>query len=653
MNPGPESRSAAAVPSSAALTDSDYRLMVDAIGDYAICLLDPQGCVLSWNRGAQALEGYTAEEVLGRHFSMFCAPEQVEDQWPPRALETAARAGRFADEGWRLRKDGVRFRAHVLITRLDDAHGALRGYSMVTRDLTGRREAQDLLQRSEERFRLLVEHVQDYAIFMLGPQGHVLSWNVGAQKAKGYRADEIIGRHFSVFYPPEAIASGWPERELEIAVRDGRIEDEGWRLRKDGTRFWASVVITALYDQTGEHRGFAKVTRDLTDRRRIRALEDEGRQMTTFLAMLGHELRNPLAPISNALSIMQVVDIESQPLRLARDVIGRQLGQITRLVDGLLDLGRITGGKIRIEFHPVNLREVVAQAVEATDRQVQAGRHELEQVLPTEDLWVMGDRVRLVQVMSNLLGNAAKFTPEGGRIEIRLACAGDKAEIGVKDNGPGIPPADLRNVFNPFVQGQQDSARSQSGLGLGLSVVQQLVELHNGDVSAFSVGQPGKGCEIIVRLPLSGPPCATTAPSAPSPQSTRKQILVADDNVDAADTLGLLLESLGHSVQVAYDGAAALDAIRTRAPHLALLDIGLPHIDGLELARRIHDEVARPPLLVAVTGYGQQADRQTALAAGFRDYLVKPLRLSALAAVLARCFGADASADAPPPGPAA
>jgi PAS domain S-box-containing protein len=483
--------------------DSIYRLMVDSITDYAIFLLDPDGVIRTWNAGAQRIKGYAAGEVIGRHFSIFYDADLLAEDLPARELVIARAEGRFQDEGWRLRKDGSRFWAHIVITALRDADGRLLGFSKFTRDLTERREYEELLRRSEERFRLLVQGVRDYAIFMLTPEGNVASWNEGAQLNKGYRAEEIIGRHFSTFYPREVVDSGWPAKELELALERGSFEDEGWRLRKDGSRFWASVVITALHDHAGRHIGFAKVTRDLTERRRVRTLEDEGRRITTFLAMLGHELRNPLAPIMNAVSIMQLEHLESARLRMCRDIIARQLQQMVRLIDDLLDVGRITSGKIKLDFEPVRLAEVITDAVEMVQPLIEQHRHALSVTLADAPVWVMGDRARLLQVVSNLLNNAARYTPPQGRIEVALRHDGTHAEMSIKDNGPGIPPLHLKDIFNLFVQ--VEHRPDNGGLGLGLSLVQQLVTLHRGEVSAFSTGEAGKGSEFVVRLPV----CAT------------------------------------------------------------------------------------------------------------------------------------------------
>ena len=373
-----------------------------------------------------------------------------------------------------------------------------------------------LQQLGEEHYRLLVEGVRDYAIFMLDPLGRVASWNAGAELIKGYSAQEIIGRHFSVFYPQEVAASRWPDRELEVALAEGRMQDEGWRLRKDGSRFWASVVITALRDHTGRHIGFAKVTRDLTDQRRVKALEDEGRRITTFLAMLGHELRNPLAPIANAVSVMQLERIESANIRHCRDIIARQLAQMTRLVDDLLDVGRITSGKIRLDLKPMDLATVLAEAIEMAEPDALRRGPTLRLEMAHGATWVEGDRARLLQVFSNLVNNAVKFTQRGGAIEAVLHRVDGMAEVSIRDNGPGIDPHRLSDIFNLFVQGDDQQANLGAGLGLGLSLVQQLVVLHGGDVAAFSAGVPGKGAEFLVRVPLGERP-GSRAQKASSP----------------------------------------------------------------------------------------------------------------------------------------
>jgi PAS domain S-box-containing protein len=614
---------------------SIYRLMVEAVTDYAIFLLDPQGCVVTWNAGARLMKGYLAEEIIGRHISVFYSKEQVDSGWPDYELRMARERGRFEDEGWRVRKDGTRFWANIILTRLVDDTGALIGFSKITRDLTERRRHEELLRHSEERFRLLVENVVDYAIFMLDPTGHIVSWNIGAQLNKGYSADEIIGRHFSVFYPEDVAASGWPERELEIALRDGRMEDEGWRVRKDGSRFWASVVITALHDAAGVHRGFAKVTRDLTQKRKVTQLEEEGRRITNFLAMLGHELRNPLAPMANALAVLGMENPSAEQLRTLHEIIGRQVRQMSRLIDDLLDVSRIVSGKVQLKMEPLALRDAATQAVESVAPFMQQKSHTLRLDLAA-DIWVAGDQARLVQIMTNLLTNAAKFTPPGGQIVLRISRNGSHAEICVSDNGPGIGPEVLPNLFKLFFQGEQDISRAHGGLGLGLSLVHELVTMHGGDISVFSAPQLRPGSEFIVQLPAITTPDLAPAPETAPAAGRGQRILVVDDNRDAANAMGLLLEVLGYVADTIYESDAVLPAMRAHRPDLVLLDIGLPGASGLEVARQIVAEFDDPPPLIAVTGYGQNNDRAASLEAGFYAHLVKPVTLSDLTELFAK-----------------
>ena len=494
------------------LTDADYRLMVEAVSDYAIFMLDPTGRILSWNIGAQRLKGYTADEVIGRSFEMFYPQDLIDIGLPQRELEGALQLGRIEDEGWRLRKDGSRFWANVVITALHDADGRHRGFAKVTRDLSARREHEELLRQSEELFRLMVEGVRDYAIFMLDPQGHIASWNLGAQITKGYTAEEIIGQHFSVFYPQEQRDRDWPGQELVMALRDGRFEDEGWRLRKDGSRFWANVVITALHDAQGRHRGFAKVTRDLSQHRRIDTLEHESRHLTRFIAVLGHELRNPLTAIANATTLLSLAEAAPQRVQDVHGVLSRQVAHLRRLVDDLLDVGRIVSGKVHMERTPIRLQEVVAGAVEAIAPEFRKRGQRLDVEAEPAPLWVLGDRARLAQVLGNLLHNACKFTPEGGQVRVVLARVDAHVELRVSDTGCGIAPTELKRVFELFEQGKDAATPGHGGLGIGLNLVHQIVLQHDGEVSAFSTGEPGKGAEFVVRLPLVDAPADDGTP---------------------------------------------------------------------------------------------------------------------------------------------
>ena len=478
-----------------------FRLLVEGVEDYAIFMLDPQGRVASWNAGAQKIAGYAAAEILTEHFSRLYPPEAVAKGRPEHALRTAEATRRFEDEGWRVRKDGSRFWASVMITRVNDRSGEHRGFANVMRDLTEHRRHEESLRQSEERFRLLAEGVQDYAIFMLDVEGHVSSWNLGAERIKGFRPAEIMGRHFSTFYPPEDLLSGKPDQMLRAARELGRVEDEGWRIRKDGSRFWANVVMTAIYDRSRTLVGFAKVTRDMTERRRAESLEQASLRTKEFLAVLAHELRHPLAPIRNAAGVMRLRSDGDPMIEWSQEVIDRQVGHLARLVDDLLDLSRITSGKIMLRREPIALADIVDRAVESSRPMILARKHRLEVRVPDEPLHVDADPVRLTQVMINLLNNSAKFTPAGGLIEITVAREGNEGLVRVRDTGIGISADLIPRMFDLFTQGNRTGDGAEGGLGVGLTLVRRLVEMHGGSVQASSEG-PGHGSEFSVRLKL-------------------------------------------------------------------------------------------------------------------------------------------------------
>jgi PAS domain S-box-containing protein len=613
------------------------RLLVESVQDYAIFLLDREGHVVTWNPGAQRIKGYAPAEILGKHFSVFYPSEALERRWPQHELAVAAKEGRFEDEGWRLRKDGSLFWANVALTALRDESGEVRGFAKITRDLTERRAQEELLRQSEARFRLLIEAVKDYAIFMLDTQGRVASWNAGARRIKGYRPDEIIGEHFRIFYTEEARTRGWPEEELRRARENGRLEDEGPRRRRDGSFFWANVVITPMYDHRGALRGYAKVTRDLTEKKRVEALESADRQMQEFLAVLAHELRNPLAPIANALTLLARKSTTDPAEIWVREVLARQTSQLRRLVDDLLDVSRITRSALVLDRRPADVRPILRQAADASLQWFDERRQSFSVALPEERLIAEVDEVRLSQVTQNLLHNAAKYTPEGGTIELSARREDTEILISVKDSGIGMTSELLSSAFDLFKQADQGLDRAQGGLGVGLTLVQRLMHLHGGTVQARSEG-PGRGSEFILRLPLRAEP-AIVRPRTPREMQAeggaRRRILVVDDNRDAAQALRLLLEADGHEVRLAGDGPSGLAAAREYRPDVALLDIGLPKMNGFELAQRIREDPSlEGTRLVAVTGYGQMHDRARASASGFQHHLVKPVEFGALRQLL-------------------
>lgn len=619
------------------ITSADrFRLLVEAVQDYGIFMLDDKGIVMSWNAGAARLKGYTADEVIGRHFSIFYPEPAKQRMWPDHELRLAAERGTYEEEGWRVRKDGSMFWANVVITALRDPDGTVTGFGKVTRDLTERRLQEEALRQSEERFRLLIEGVRDYAIYMLDPLGRIQSWNSGAELIKGYTAQEVVGKHYSMFFRSEDVAQGLPAKELRDCLQRGRTEEEGWRVRKDGSTFWANIVMVPMWGADGCHLGFAKVTRDMTESRRLRELEHSSRQMNEFIAMLAHELRNPLAPIRNAVSILQLEPAPSTTVRTSRDMIDRQLSHLTRLVDDLLDAGRLTSGKIRIKPELISFNRVVARAIEASRPAMDARSHQFKLIVPPEDLWVNADETRLAQVLQNLLSNATKFTPVGGQITLAARVDAGRLHVDVEDNGEGISTLALESIFELFSQGDGLAASRQSGLGIGLSLARSLVEMHGGSISARS---PGVGQGSVFSFELPGAVLKTGLADEANPErdsSLAVRMLVVDDNRDAADSLAEILRLLGYRVSTAYDGRTARQLAVQEKPRAVFLDIGMPDMDGPAVLRAIRALPGGKDIYAtAVTGYGSEDERaERPDFTGFDSRLLKPVALEDLQKLL-------------------
>jgi PAS domain S-box-containing protein len=493
----------------------------------------------------------------------------------------------------------------------------------------------DLAGLGDELFRRLVDSVHDYAIFLLTPTGVIATWNGGAERIKGYSAKEAIGRHFSMFYTPEALATDWPAEELRRAAREGRLEDEGWRVRKDGTRFWANVIISPLRNEDGRLLGFSKVTRDLTQRRRIEALESEGRRISEFIAMLSHELRNPLAPIHNAAAILMQHDLPKQAAWCA-SVIDRQASHLRRLVDDLLDVSRIASSKIRIDKTVLDFAALVSEAVDALRPVIAMHRHTLDLHISGDRQQVLGDATRLSQVIVNLLNNAARYTPDGGRIAVTVDATAGQVTLSVVDNGVGMSRSLLQHAFEPFVQGtMRVPGRADAGLGIGLTLVKSIIEMHGGTVSAHSPGED-QGATVTVRLPTVNQGGLVHRSTARPPLvSPARRIMVVDDNADAAESLAMVLRVAGHQVLVITDAMEAEHAAITFGPDAVLLDLAMPGIGGHELAQRLR---AHPALahtrLIAVTGQVRDIDRAATARAGFAGHVGKPVDCAELVALL-------------------
>ncbi|MEO7209252.1 MAG: PAS domain S-box protein [Steroidobacteraceae bacterium] len=654
-------------------SEERFKLLVQSVRDYAIFMLDPQGHVLTWNAGAERFKGYRAEDIIGEHFSKFYPPETLASGLPEHELDVAKETGVFEDEGWRVRKDGSLFWANVVITAMRDAQGELVGFAKVTRDLTQRRVHEEDLRRSEERFRLLVEGVSDYAIFMLDPNGRVSTWNSGAERIKGYTASDIIGQHFSIFYPQEVRESGWPDHELQVAAEKGKFVDTGWRLRKDGATFWANVTITALRDDAGQLLGYAKLTRDLTEAKRVEAIETVNQQrqelldaernarMTAqrttrlkdeFLATLSHELRTPLSAILGWTQLLLRGEPRKGPEEQKRaiEVIDRNARAQVKLIDDLLDLSRVMTGKLRLDLHQVSFASVVKAAVESARPSADVKGIRLKAILDSssQDI-VSADSARLQQVVWNLLTNAIKFTPKGGQVQVLLQRVNSHLELSVSDTGIGIPANYLPHVFDRFSQKDSSTTRNFGGLGLGLAICKQLVELHGGSIRAASSGE-GKGATLSVQLPVSivhlgdqnGPrvhPTAETHPGEmqPLPRLEGVHVFAVDDEPDARDLLRRVLEDQGAKVTSFASAADALAALKITKPTILVCDIGMPKMDGYQLIRSLRAEESRrerTPAL-ALTAFARAEDRKRSLVAGYQAHLAKPFDVGELILVVA------------------
>ncbi|WP_202921580.1 hybrid sensor histidine kinase/response regulator [Anatilimnocola aggregata] len=481
----------------------------------------------------------------------------------------------------------------------------------------------------------------EYAVFLVDLDGRLICWNVGAEHLFGYQSPEIVGQHFSRFFTPDDILTGQPEYELKTALATGRVESNRWQLRKDGSQFWCHANVTPLLDEHKQTRSFARVMHDLTEnvavktqRERADGLAEANRNKEEFMALLSHELRSPLSPIRNALNILRQMKTNDPLIEQAGNIIDRQVGVMVKLVDDLLDISRITKGKLRLTKEPVELRVVVNNAAESARTFIDARKHEFSVSLPTASIWVEADPFRLEQIVVNLLNNAAKYTYTGGLIRLSVGQEGDEAVIRVKDNGVGIAPALLPHIFELFTQVDGSLGRSYGGLGIGLALARNLVEMHDGRLQATSAGL-GTGCEFTVKLPLlhnHALPAVKTMLKPGQPAGQSLHILVVEDNVDAADSLSLLLRLHGHEVQVARTGPSAIEMAAADRPDLILLDIGLPGMDGYQVAKHLRELPDFAGVTIcALTGFTpSEADRQRQHETGFNHYYIKPLSLEIL-----------------------
>ncbi len=596
-----------------------FRMLVDAITDYAIYMLDPDGTITSWNPGARRFKGYEESEIIGENFSRFFTEEDRKAGLPKRALETAEREGKFESEGWRVRKDGGKFWAYAVIDPIRDSTGRLIGFAKITRDLTERRQAELTLRESQEQFRLLVQGVTDYAIFMLSPKGYVSSWNSGAQRIKGYKPEEIIGQHFSRFYTEEDQKAGLPQQALETATRDGRFEREGWRVRKDGTQFFAHVLIDAIYNPDGSILGFAKITRDITERMNTaRSLEEareallQSQKMEAIGHLTGgiaHDFNNLLMAIQGSLELLQRRLPRSDP-KVAQLIDNALQG--TRRGSALTQRMLAFARRQELKLTSLDVRDVVQRMTNLLQSSLGPSIR-VETHFPPELPEVNADANQLELALLNLAINGRDAMPKGGTIAIGATAqadvpglkAGNYLRVSVSDTGTGMDDATLRRAMEPFFT----TKGVGKGTGLGLPMVHGMAEQSGGKLRLKS--KLGEGTIAELYLPVAPDETAQPAQSIetliPSPINKKLAILTVDDDPLVALNTSALLEELGHTVFSAPSGRDALDILRREKKiDLMITDQLMPDMTGSELASRIRAENSHIPIILA-TGYAELA----------------------------------------------
>lgn len=591
----------------------------------------PDGAIMHVNQTELDLLGYSRDEYVGRHIAEFHSDEPVIEDIQARLL----RGETLNQYPARMRcKDGSI--KHVLINSTgrweDDKFVHSRCFTL---DVTDRKRA--------EEYRALLAAIvaaSDDAIVSKTLDGIIQSWNAGAQRLFGYTASEAVGQPITLIIPAEL-------REEEGAIlaklRHGERVDhfETTRVSKDGGRIDVSLTVSPIYDDSGQIIGASKVARDITERKRAEeALLEAEERKDEFLAVLGHELRNPLAPLRTGLELLEHATEKPELIESVRSMMDRQLSHMTRLVDDLLDVSRISSGKLELQRARLDLQGVIEAAIELTRPLIEEHDHELTVRRSGGPLPIEGDFERLTQVLGNLLSNAAKYMEPGGRIAVETELKGDQALVQVRDTGFGIPPERLDYVFEMFSQVAEHRERmGRGGIGIGLALSRRLLALHGGEIEARSAGL-GQGSEFVVRLPLAAPAKAArrsmTGSERSGARASRQRVLVVDDNVDAATTLHVALEIEGHVVETVHDGSAAVASMDSFGPDTVLLDIGLPQMDGYEVARRIRARSdGQRVLLIALTGWGQAEDRQRAHEAGFDYHLTKPVTVTQLDSLMA------------------
>lgn len=584
-------------------------LLVQSVTDYAIYMLDTDGIITSWNAGAERLKGYTADEIIGEHFSRFYTDEDRAAGLPARALRTALREGRFEAEGWRARKDGTRFWANVVVDPIRDEHGCHVGFAKITRDLTERRHADEALRRSEERFRRLVQGVTDYAIYMLDPNGFVSSWNAGAERFKGYTADEIIGEHFSRFYTPEDLEAGIPKIALETARNEGRFEAEGWRLRKDGSRFWANVVIDPIRGDDGALLGFTKITRDLTERKLAQeALEQSREQFFQAQKMeaigqltggVAHDFNNILAAIMGSIGLAQRRLAQGEDVTRFLDNAMQAAKRGATLTQRMLAFAR----KQDLQLQPVDVIASVREMAELLTRTI-GPQIAISTRFPLKLPPVLADATQLELAVMNLVVNARDAMPEGGTIVLSASQVEEDGKayvsLSVQDEGTGMDDETLARATDPFFT----TKGVGKGTGLGLSMVQGMVEQCGGKLRLRSKQGKGTTAEILLPVTQTEDAAAEVQEDEPRAAGRTLRVLAVDDDPIVLLNTATILEDQGHYVLQAHSATAALAQLGDHPVDLLITDYAMPGMSGAELVTQALQ--AQPGLkTIVVSGYAE------------------------------------------------
>lgn len=615
-----------------------FRYFVENVKDYAIYMLSPSGHVQSWNAGAQHIKGYDANEIIGQHFSKFYTPDDQATDVPAKALQTAETTGKFEAEGWRVRKDGTHFWASVVIDAIYDDQGKLIGFAKITRDVTARKKAQDALRASEEQFQLLVQGVTDYAIYMLSPAGVITNWNAGAERIKGYTKDEVVGTHFSRFYTEEDRTAGLPLKALEIAASEGRFESEGLRIRKDGTKFWTHVIIDLIKDASGVPIGFAKVTRDITEKREAAVALEKAKEAlfhSQKLESIGkltggvaHDFNNFLGVIVNGIEILSK-EAKSPAIDNTLEAMERAATRAAALTQQLLSFARqqpLRQGKHNLNRVIIAFEAVLRRACKETitfdlqmDQQLNA---------------VLIDPIQFESAILNLASNADDAMPNGGVLtivtenvhlaeqEVGRLPADHYVKVTMKDNGVGMTPDIAARAIEPFYTTKPPGR----GTGLGLSQVYGLIQQSKGDISIHS--RVGEGTSLSLYLPALKEVTDTSGSVLEDDIDSTEKALVVDDDTNVLDTTITLFKNMGYEVLSANNGADAIEIMK-RVPSINILftDVVMPGMDGVTLGKEARKLLPGIKVILA-SGFALNAMNDSEYDfAGF-DFLSKPYRMA-------------------------